>query len=748
MEKLFRYFKRKRRRFQRIAALALAVCISAGSLPWTGYAGTAGRITEEEAYPKEQKSSGTDNGSNGEISQSDEHLDIVHGFGTKIKEKKQKKIKVKVNQGNQGNQNGKAWNLQMVQAGTEGKQEKTGRTIKVAVIDSGINFSTDLPVVVRKNFIPEDERSVLYEDLSGHGTAVAGIIAALDNEEGITGINPCVELYSARVLDAKLEAPIERIVEAIDWAVEQEVDIINMSFGIARNVAELEAAVERAAEAGILLIAASGNGETIAYPAAYDEVIAVGSVTAEGIAAEQSAGGEALELMAPGESILSSAIFGGVTGVSGTSMAAPHVAGAASVLMELNPEMSADYIRMLLNYSANLYGSPDEYGNGVLDLAYAVEINDKFKKLYEKHIAKEEKNEKKKEKQKEKFWGEVLKTIPENEKAVETFTELDVVEGMWLKDNRDYEGKLHEHFIITGVEGNQVISFTKEQMDILKFACGYPDASKGGLNAEGKPYHGHLWQYKIYPVNGTKQYIAVAESNYVSNYILLTRIADVFGSFSSFEGNNSLYIRSALEDLFEEAEDYMYEDDLAHMYDDFGSVTKLGKRTWQQVFSDMGSTIEVTPENVKFFIYGMAIHSITDTFAHSTFSKKGTQWGRVGHNSNFAISCDNDAYIPNRWAAAQYAAGSVLTRLGCGLKGDLIDFYTGSQSFYGQFYLGNLSAYAQMLNSVHYSSAKELLRKGDLWYNVQDETKIKYDGEFKNGSVSHKTRPVLKASEY
>ena len=736
MGKRLRESKRKRRSFRRIAALLLAVCISTGSLPWTGYAGSIGK--KENAY----------SGNPGD-SLSGESQDIVRGFGSKIKDKKQKELKVRVNHGNQGIWNGKAWNLQMIQAGTAKSPEESARKIKVAVIDSGINFSTDLPVAVRKNFIPGDEPKVLYEDISGHGTAVAGIIAALDNAEGITGINPDVELYSARVLDGNLEATAGRIAEAIDWAVEQDVDIINMSFGLAKNVKELEEAVERAAEAGILLVAAAGNGETVAYPAAYDEVIAVGSVTAEGLAAEGSAGGEALELMAPGENILSSGIFGGVTGVSGTSMAAPHVTGAASILMELNPEMPADYIRMLLNYSANLYGTPDEYGNGVLDLGYAVEINDKFKKLYGKYISKAEKNEEKKEKQKEKFWGEVLKTIPENEKAVETFTGVEIVEGMWLKDHRDYDGKLHEDFVITGVEGSQVISFTGEQMKILKYACGYPDATKGGLNAAGKPYHGHLWQYKVYKVNGNDRYVPVTEANYVANYILLTRIADVFGSIPSFAGNNTQLVKNALETLFQEAEAYMYADDLAHMRGDFGSVTKLGERTWQQVFGDIGGTVSVIPQNVKFFIYGMALHSITDTYAHSTFSQKGAQWERVGHNhKNFAISCDNDAYIPERWAAAQYAADSVLTKLGCGLKGDLLDFYTSNASLYGPFYLGNLSAYAQMADAVQYSSAKGLLKPGDLWFHVQDETKIKYDGEFKQGSVVHKVRPALKASEY
>lgn len=579
----------------------------------------------------------------------------------------------------------------------EGKQENSGRKIKVAVIDSGINFSTDLPVVVRKNFIPEDECSVLYEDPSGHGTAVAGIIAALDNDEGITGINPDVELYSARVLDANLEAPIERIVEAIDWAVEQEVDIINMSFGITRNVAELEAAVERAAEAGILLIAASGNGETIAYPAAYDEVIAVGSVTAEGVAAEDSAEGEALEIMAPGENILSSGIFGGVTGVSGTSMAAPHVAGAASVLMELNPEMPADYIRMLLNYSANLYGSPDEYGNGVLDLAYAIEINDKFKKLYEKHIAKEEKNEKKKEKQKEKFWGEVLKTIPENEKAVETFTGVDVVEGMWGSAG-------HVNLVYNGLVGTQM-SFTGDQMIILTYACKYPDNETSGLSGAGNPYHGHLWEYEL----RAGKYVPIDNSNYIANYIFLTKIARAYGRASSV------------------ARGVMFQNDYDAMLEDF-TASDLGTKTWQEVFDSMNSernsNIVASPENIKLFIYGIAMHSITDVFAHSTWAKQSGVWKRITHNNDWEQSTDNPNIFPLRYSAAQTVLQSALAKACYGSEGLLADFMLSPSTFGSseseKFYLGNYVPYVKKVNSTIYNSGANTFNSGDLDKNVSN----------------------------
>lgn len=177
---------------KRVFSLMLVLCMAVGGLPCMKRAETANAA---------------------EVTNYAESGEVVHGFGNKIKNKKVKAAKVNVNK---RSKNGEAWNRQMIQAEM---MEGSGEMIKVVIIDSGINFSTDLNVAIRKNFIPEDERSVLYEDPTGHGTAVAGLIGALDNGEGVTGVNPGVELYSARVLDEKLEAPVERIVEAIDWAI-------------------------------------------------------------------------------------------------------------------------------------------------------------------------------------------------------------------------------------------------------------------------------------------------------------------------------------------------------------------------------------------------------------------------------------------------------------------------------------------------------------------------------------------------
>ncbi len=155
--------------------------------------------------------------------------------------------------------------------------------VKVAILDSGVDYTEDIDVYMRKNFIPgEDEICVIYEDISGHGTSVAGIIAAKDNDEGITGINPYVQLYSARILDENKQAPASRVVAAIDWAIEQDVDIINISFGTTVDSEEIHAAIRRAYDAGILIVAAAGNNGVVEYPAAYDEVVAVGAVDAKG----------------------------------------------------------------------------------------------------------------------------------------------------------------------------------------------------------------------------------------------------------------------------------------------------------------------------------------------------------------------------------------------------------------------------------------------------------------------------------
>lgn len=153
------------------------------------------------------------------------------------------------------------------------------KQIKVALIDSGVDMFNDIEVEDYLNLIPgEEEVLPLFWDTSGHGSAIAGVIAAQDNDEGITGIAPNVELYSARVLDENKTVPVSRIVEAIYWAIEKDVNIISLSFGTTARSEALETAIKAAHEKGILIVAAAGNDGVVEYPAAMEEVMAVGGI--------------------------------------------------------------------------------------------------------------------------------------------------------------------------------------------------------------------------------------------------------------------------------------------------------------------------------------------------------------------------------------------------------------------------------------------------------------------------------------
>ena len=244
------------------------------------------------------------------------------------------------------------WNLQMIHADKIKRNNKENK-IKIAILDSGVDFGSDIDIdpFHTISLIPgEEEMSPLFMDGTGHGNSVAGLIAAKDNNEGITGVNPNAEIYSIRVLDDNNSSPISRVIEGIYMAIEADVNIINMSFGMDTYSAALEQAVRDAKKAGILVIASTGNtsNKCVQYPAAFDEVMAVGSVDKNGDLAKSSAVGEQLEIVAPGELVRSTGIFEDELVASGTSLATPQVAAAASLIWEKDPSVSADFVRDLL----------------------------------------------------------------------------------------------------------------------------------------------------------------------------------------------------------------------------------------------------------------------------------------------------------------------------------------------------------------------------------------------------------------
>ncbi|MBO5072141.1 MAG: S8 family serine peptidase [Eubacterium sp.] len=287
------------------------------------------------------------------------------------------------------------WNIRSIRAESSYEESRKGKKIRVVLLDSGVDVDEDIPCEERRDFLDgkEEERSMLFDDVSGHGTAIAGLICARENEDRITGLAANVELYSARVLDEENQAPASRIARAVWWAIEQKADIIHMSLGTDQPSPELERAVKEADRKGILMVAAAGNagtpaeGEsTVEYPAAYEEVLAVGATDTENNYAAWSSGGPATDLAAPGDRILSTGVFGGIVVESGTSLAAAHVTGAAAALWGRDRTKSSRFIRTLLTKSANRSVAGTGYAQGetagLLDYTRAKENYDTMNLAY------------------------------------------------------------------------------------------------------------------------------------------------------------------------------------------------------------------------------------------------------------------------------------------------------------------------------------------------------------------------------
>ena len=265
--------------------------------------------------------------------------------------------------------------------GVEGIQRQNkGDGVKVAIIDTGIDLDhPDLKVAGNVTFVSGTGNG---DDDNGHGTLVAGIIAALDNSLGYVGVAPQVELYAVKVLDKRGQGTLNSVVQGIRWAIENDMQVINLSFG---DVTEMSYAVEKAlndaCNAGIIIVAGAGNagnsegkGNNVWYPARYESVIAVGAADKKDTRYMASSTGDALELIAPGVVIYSTARGGGYSYLSGTSAAAPHVVGVAALLIATGMNNSEDVRHCLQNTAVDLGepGCDSQYGYGMVDAELAL----------------------------------------------------------------------------------------------------------------------------------------------------------------------------------------------------------------------------------------------------------------------------------------------------------------------------------------------------------------------------------------
>jgi len=262
------------------------------------------------------------------------------------------------------------WNIEAVNADSVHKSNVFGEGIKVAVFDTGIDLNNkDLVVSGGISFI-DGVKS--FDDDNGHGTAMAGILASTLNNQGLVGVAPKIELYSVKVLDKNGKGYYSNIIQGIEWAIENDIDIITMSFGGTQYSDILYEAIREATYNDILIVAASGNdGSTnILYPANYPDVVCVGATDKYNKIAKFTNTGVQMDLVAPGVDIQTVSRDGASITVSGTSAAVQHVAGAAALTWCLDNNLSIEQLKAVIYKNSTSLGDTDVYGWGLVD-AYA-----------------------------------------------------------------------------------------------------------------------------------------------------------------------------------------------------------------------------------------------------------------------------------------------------------------------------------------------------------------------------------------
>lgn len=282
--------------------------------------------------------------------------------------------------------------IQMINAPYLWEAGKKGDGVVVAIIDTGCQ--TDHPdlagrIIGGRNFTGDYSKNPnKYDDNNGHGTHVAGTIAAIENNAGVVGAAPLVKLLIVKVLDKNGSGSYQSIIDGINYAVAwrgsngEKVRVISMSLGGPSDVAKLHDAVKNAVANDVLVVCAAGNeGDNnsstneYSYPAAYNEATAVGAVDFNKKMATFSDSNDNVDLVAPGVGILSTYIGGKYATLSGTSMATPHVSGAAALIINASESSfqrtlsETELYAQLIKKTVDLGFDKKSQGNGLLDLS-------------------------------------------------------------------------------------------------------------------------------------------------------------------------------------------------------------------------------------------------------------------------------------------------------------------------------------------------------------------------------------------
>lgn len=270
------------------------------------------------------------------------------------------------------------WNLEQIEI-DKGWNLSGGEGVKIAILDTGVDPNhLDIKDKLGPGYNAFDD-SDNYTDAHGHGTHVAGVAAALTNNvTGIAGISFNSTILPVKVLNDEGEGSSFEVAKGIYWAVEQGADIINMSLGDYYPSDLLYDAISYAHEHDVVLIGASGNDnvEDPMYPAQYDEVFTVAAVDDSRNRAFFSNYGKHVDVTAPGEHIPSLFPDNNYVVMSGTSMAAPHVAGLAGLIRSLRPDLTNEEVYEVMRTTAKDLGTEGHdyyYGFGEIDIAAALQ---------------------------------------------------------------------------------------------------------------------------------------------------------------------------------------------------------------------------------------------------------------------------------------------------------------------------------------------------------------------------------------
>lgn len=281
--------------------------------------------------------------------------------------------------------------VQLVQAPSLWETSSQGEGIVIAVIDTGVDTThPDLQdrIIGGRNFTSDYQGNPeQFEDNNGHGTHVSGTIAATLNQEGVVGVAPKAKILSLKALTGQGAGQYEWIIKAIRYATEwcgpanERVRVISMSLGGPEDVPEMHEAIQDAVNQNISVVVAAGNeGDSLedtfeyAYPGAYNEVISVGAVTMDLELAPFSNTHTEIDLVAPGVEVISTYPAHQYAKLSGTSMAAPHIAGAIALLINLSEKefertlSEAEIYAQLIRRTVPIGYKKAAEGNGFLQL--------------------------------------------------------------------------------------------------------------------------------------------------------------------------------------------------------------------------------------------------------------------------------------------------------------------------------------------------------------------------------------------